>query len=225
MMNPPKIIIFLALLFSFSLNADTNKDPIVLVTVTKPELEGFSTTGVGGLIGAATIPYVGEILGRGVEAGLSEEKYTKDFNAFIQSAEVTGVVINQIKSALIESKRFSVSDETYTEDHEIKYENWLDKKDRLSSNSNDYILEVGIGKIRLEDQFIRKILRAEFAIKIINKNEVIKTQSSSLGDFLFKWEMVDTIKDEKDRDEVKKAYLETLNKLSNKLAKELVDKI
>ncbi len=220
-----KIIISLALLFSTNLNADINKDPIVLVSVTKPELEGFSTTGVGGLIGAVTIPYVGEILGRGVEAGLSEEKYTKDFNTYIQSTEVRDIVVNQIKSALIESKRFSVLDETFTEDHEIKYDKWVDKKDRLSSNTNDYILEVGIGKIRLEDQFIRKILRAEFAIKIINKNEVIKTQSSSLGDFLFKWEMVDTIKDENDKDEVKKAYLETLNKLSKKLAKELVDKI
>lgn len=221
----PKVIIFLVLLISINLNADTDKDPITLVSVTKPELEGFSTTGVGGLIGAATIPYVGDILGRGVEAGLSEEKYTKDFNTYIKSSEVRDIVVNQIKSALIESKRFSVIDETFTEDHEIKYDNWLDIKDRLSSNANDYILEVGIGKVRLEDQFIRKILRAEFAIKIINKNEVIKTQSSTLGDFLLRWETVDTIKDKNDTNEVKKAYLETLNKLSKKLAKELVDKI
>jgi hypothetical protein len=220
-----KKIIFFLVLLSLGVNAETNKPSIALVSVIKPELEGFSTTGVGGLIGAATIPYVGDILGQSLEAGLSEEKYTKDLNTYIQSSEVRDIVVNQIKSALIESKRFSVLNETFAEDHEIKYDNWLDKKDRLSSNTNNYILEVGIGKIRLEDQYFIKILRAEFAIKIINKDSVIKTQATSLGDFFFKWERVEGIEDKNNNESVKKAYLETLNKLSKKLAKELVDKI
>jgi hypothetical protein len=206
MIETLKRIIYFLLLFSLSLSADINKDPIALVSVIKPELEGFSTTGAGSLIGAATIPYVGEILGRGVEAGLTEEKYTKDFNTYIQPSEVRDIVVNQIKSALIESKRFSVLNETFTEDHEIKYDNWLDKKDRLSSNTNNYILEVGIGKIRLEDQYFIKILRAEFAIKIINKDVVINTKATSFGDFMMRWELVEGIEDKNNNENVKKAY-------------------
>jgi hypothetical protein len=102
---------------------------------------------------------------------------------------------------------------------------WIEKKERLSKNTEDYICDIGISRIRLEDQYFIKILRAEFAIKIINKDGVIKTQASGLGDFFFRWEYVEGIKDKNDSREVKKAYLEAINKISKKLAKDLVDKI
>jgi hypothetical protein len=220
-----KKIIICIILLSLGVNAETNKDSIALVSVIKPKLEGFSTSGIGSLIGAATIPYVGEIIGGETEARVSEEKYSKDFNGYIQSKEVTDTIVNQIKLALVSSNKFNVLDTTYIEENEIKYEDWVEKKERLSKNTEDYICEIGINRVRLEDQYFIKILRAEFAIKIINKDGAIKTQATNLGDFFFRWEYVEGIKDKNDSSEVKKAYLETLNKLSKKLAKELVDKI
>ena len=212
-------------LLALSVNAETNKNSIALVSVIKPQLEGFSTSGIGSLIGATTIPYVGQIVGGETEARVSEEKYSKDFNVYIQSKEVTETIVNQIKLALIASNKFNVLDESYTEENEIKYENWIEKKERISKNTGDYICEIGIGRIRLEDQYFLKILRAEFAIKIINKDETIKTQATSLGDFLFRWEFVDGVKDKNDSSEIKKAYIETIDKISKKLSKDLIGSI
>jgi hypothetical protein len=220
-----KKIIFCLVLLSLGVNAETNKDSIALVNVIKPKLEGFSTSGIGSLLGAATIPYVGEIIGAETEARVSEEKYSKDFNLYIQSKEVTDAIVNQIKLALISSNKFNVLDTSYIEENEIKYEDWIEKKERLSKNTENYICEIGINRVRLEDQYFIKILRAEFAIKIINKDSAIKTQATSLGDFFFRWEYVEGIKDKNDSSEVKKAYIDTINKISKKLAKDLVDKI
>jgi hypothetical protein len=214
-MNPPKIIIFLALLFSLSLNADTNKDPITLVSVTKPELESFSTTG---LFGQNIELWIGNIF----MYGLTQGKDTKDFNTLLQPAEILNLINSQIKSELIASNKFNVLDEIYIEENKIQYENWLDKKDRTSKNSSDYICEIGIGKILLKHEDTYKFIQIEFAIKIINKSQIINTQKTQMGIF---WERVEGIEDKNNTESVKKAYLETLNKLSKKLAKELVDKI
>lgn len=213
MMNPPKIIIFIALLFSLSLNANTNKDPMALVSVTKPELESFSISGL--------FQNFELLIGNVFLYGLTKEKDSKDFNALISPEEILDLINNQIKSELIASNKFNVIDEINIEDNKIQYENWLDKKDRTSINSSDYICEIGIGKIKLKHE-IDKYFQVEFGIKIINKNQIINIQKTQMGLF---WEHVDGNKDKNDTNEVKKAYLETLNKLSKKLAKELVDKI
>jgi hypothetical protein len=210
-----KIIIFLALLFSLNLNADTNKDPITLVSVTKPELESFSTTG---LFNQNIELWIGNIF----LYGLTQGKDTKDFNALIQPAEVLNLINSQVKSELIASNKFNVLDEIYIEENKIQYENWLDKKDRTSKNSSDYICEIGIGKILLKHEDTYKFIQIEFALKIINKNQIINTQKTQMGIF---WERVEGIEDKNNTESVKKAYLETLNKLSKKLAKEVVDKI
>ncbi len=215
MIETLKRIIYFLLLFSLSLNANINKDPIALVSVTKPELESFSTTG---LFGQNIELWIGNIF----LYGLTQGKDTKDFNALIQPAEVLNLINSQVKSELIASNKFNVIDEIYIEENKIQYENWLDKKDRTSKNSSDYICEIGIGKILLKHEDTYKFIQIEFALKIINKNQIINTQKTQMGIF---WERVEDIKDKNDTNEVKKAYLETLNKLSKKLAKELVDKI
>ena len=214
-MNPPKIIIFLALLFSLSLNADTNKDPITLVSVTKPELESFSTTGLFG-------QNIELLIGNIFMYGLTQGKDTKDFNTLVQPAEILDLINSQIKSELIASSKFNVLDEIYIEENKIQYENWLDKKDRTAKNSSDYICEIGIGKILLKHEDTYKFIQIEFAIKIINKNQIISNQKTQMGIF---WERVESIEDKNNTESVKKAYLETLNQLSKKLAKELIDKI
>lgn len=215
MLKLPKIFIFLALLISISLNANTNKDPITLVSVLKPELESFSTTG---LFGQNIELWIGNIF----LYGLTQGKDSKDFNALIQPEEILNIINNQIKSELIASNKFDVVDEIYIEDNKIQYENWLDKKDRVSKKSSDYICEIGIGKILLKHEDTNKFFKIEFALKIINKNQIINTQKNQMGIF---WERVEGFEDKNNTESVKKAYLETLNKLSKKLAKELVDKI
>ncbi|QDC98012.1 hypothetical protein FIT78_05350 [Candidatus Methylopumilus universalis] len=215
MIETLKRIIYFFLLFSLSLNADTNKDPIALVTVLKPELESFSTTG---LFGQNIELWIGNVF----LYGLTQGKDSKDFNALIPPEEILDLINNQIKSELIASGKFNVIDKIYIEDNKIQYEDWLDKKDRTSKNRSDYICEIGIGKILLKHEDTYKFFQAEFALKIINKNQIINTQKTQMGIF---WERVEGIEDKNDTNEVKKAYLETLNKLSKKLAKELVDKI
>lgn len=215
MLKLPKILIFFALLISINLNADTKKDPIALVSVTKPELESFSTT----LLFSQNIElWIGNIF----LYGLTQGKDSKDFNELIQSEEILDLINNQIKFELIASNKFNVIDEIYIEENNIQYKNWLDKKDRTSSNSSEYICEIGIGKILLKHEDTYKFFQIEFALKIINKNQIINTQKTQMGIF---WERVEGIENKNNTESVKKAYLETLNKLSKKLAKDLVDKI
>jgi hypothetical protein len=45
-MSSFKKIIFCLVLLSLGVNAETNKDYIALVSVIKPKLEGFSTSGI-----------------------------------------------------------------------------------------------------------------------------------------------------------------------------------
>ncbi len=110
----PKVIIFLALLISINLNADTDKDPITLVSVTKPELESFSTTG---LFGQNIELWIGNIF----MYGLTQGKDTKDFNTLLQPAEILNLINSQIKSELIASNKFNVLDEIYIEKNKIHY--------------------------------------------------------------------------------------------------------
>ncbi len=215
MIETLKRIIYVFLFYSISLNADINKDPIALVSVTKPELESFSTTG---LFGQNIELWIGNIF----LYGLTQGKDTKDFNTLIQPAEILNLINSQIKSELIASNKFNVLDEIYIEENKIQYENWLDKKDRTSKNSSDYICEIGIGKILLKHEDTYKFIQIEFALKIINKNQIINTQKTQMGIF---WERVEGVEDKNNTESVKKAYLETLNKLSKNLAKEVVDKI
>lgn len=215
MIETLKRIIYFFLLFSLSLSADTNRDPIVLVSVTKPELESFSTT----LLFSQNIElWIGNIF----LYGLTQGKDSKDFNELIPSEEILDLINNQIKFELIASNKFNVIDEIYIEENNIQYKNWLDKKDRASKNSSDYVCEIGIGKILLKHEDTYKFFQIEFALKIINKNQIINTQKTQMGIF---WERVEGIEDKNNTESIKKAYLETLNKLSKKLAKELVDKI
>jgi len=88
----------------------------------------------------------------------------------------------------------------------VAYRTWLEKKDRLSTNGNEYKCEIGIGKIRLEDQFFSRLMRAEFAIKIFRKNKIWNTQATSFGDFMMRWELVEGIEDKNNNENVKKAY-------------------
>lgn len=215
MIETLKRIIYFFLLFSLSLSADTNRDPIVLVSVTKPELESFSTT----LLFSQNIElWIGNIF----LYGLTQGKDSKDFNELIPSEEILDLINNQIKFELIASNKFNVIDEIYIEENNIQYKNWLDKKDRASTNRSEYICEIGIGKILLKHEDTYKFFQIEFALKIINKNQIINTQKTQMGIF---WERVEGIEDKNNTESIKKAYLETLNKLSKKLAKELVDKI
>jgi hypothetical protein len=220
-----KFLLFVLLIASLNANAEENKISLTLISVIKPELRGFSTSGLGGLVGAATIPYVGQIIGDITEAGLSKEKYSEDFNSTIQSKDVTNIIVNQIKEAIVASNKYNVEAESYTEEGDMKYQVWLERKDRLSKNQNDYICEIGIRRVNLEDQFFTRLIRAEFAIKIIKKNDVINTQATSFGDFLMRWERVEGIEDKNNAENVKKAYTETLNKISGKLAKDLAEKL
>lgn len=222
---PKKIFLSILILFSFAASANEEKKSLTLVSVIKPEMQGFSTSGLGGIIGAATIPYVGQIVGDIAEAGISNEKYSKDLNTVIQAKEVTNIIVNQVKKALIASNKFDVTNESYVEEGELAYRAWLEKKDRLSTNDNEFICEIGIGKIRLEDQFFSRLMRVEFAIKIIHKNEILNKQATSLGDFMMRWERVEGIEDKSNGENVKKAYIATLSKLSEKLAKDLAEKI
>ena len=220
-----KFLLFTLVLFSMAANCKEEKISLTLVSVIKPEMQGFSTSGLGGIIGAVTIPYVGQIVGDIAEASISKEKYSKDLNATVQSKEVTNIIVNQVKNVLISTNKFDVTNESYAEEGDMVYQTWLEKKDRLSINDNEYICEIGIGKIRLEDQFFSKLMRAEFAIKIIHKNEILNIQATSFGDFMTRWELVESTDDKSNGENIKKAYIETLNKISGKLAKALVDKI
>jgi hypothetical protein len=225
MMSLYKNLLLSLILLSLNVSAGVDKYSITLVSVIKPRLEGFSTSGLGSIIGAATIPYVGQIIGGETEAIVSKDKFSEDFNASIKSEEVTNIIVSEIRSAFIDSNKFNVSNESYNEEKEISYDSWLEKKERLSSNRDTYLCEIGVGRIRLEDQYFSKILRVEFAIKIIDKNNVIASQATSLGDFFFKWERVESIKDSQDVEDLKKSYTETLRKISKKLAKDLTEKI
>lgn len=220
-----KLLVLSLLLFTLNINAEEGKNSLTLVSVIKPELNGFSTSGLGRLVGAATIPYVGQIIGDIAEASVSQEKYSEDFNSTIQSKDITNIIVNQIKSVIVASNKYNVEAESYAEEGDMQYQAWLERNDRLSKNSNDYICEIGIRRVNLEDQFFTRIIRAEFAIKIIKKNDVINTQATSFGDFLMRWERVEGIEDKNNSENVKKAYIETLNKISGKLAKDLVEKL
>jgi hypothetical protein len=225
MISFAKNLLFTLILLSLNVSAGVDKYSITLVSVIKPKLEGFSTSGLGSIIGAATIPYVGEIIGGETEARVSKEKFSKDFNTSIRSEEVTNIIVSEIRSAFLDLNKFNISNESHNEEKEISYDSWIEKKDRLSSNRDDYLCEIGIGRIRLEDQYFSKILRVEFAIKIIDKEKVIATQATSLGDFFFRWERIEAIKDANDIEDLKKSYAETLRKISRKLAKDLTEKI
>jgi hypothetical protein len=220
-----KLLICSLLFFTLNINAEEGKKSLALISVIKPEMLGFSTSGFGGLVGAATIPYVGQLIGDIAEAGVSTEKYSEDFNSTIQSKDVTNIIMNQIKAAIIASNKYNVESESFAEEGDMKYQVWLETKDRLSRNQNDYICEIGIRRVNLEDQFFTRLIRAEFAIKIFRKNDVINTQATSFGDFMMRWERVDGIEDKTNNENVKKAYIETLNKISKKFANDLVEKL
>jgi hypothetical protein len=220
-----KLLLFALLITTLNIGAQEDKVSITLISVIKPELDGFSTSGLGGLVGAATIPYVGQLIGDIAEASVSQEKYSEDFNSTIQSKDVTNIIMNQIKAAIIASNKYNVESESFAEEGDMKYQIWLERKDRLSKNRNDYICEIGIRRVSLEDQFFSRLIRAEFAIKIIKKDAVINTQATSFGDFMMRWERVDGIEDKTNNENVKKAYIETLNKISGKFAKDLVKKL
>jgi hypothetical protein len=220
-----KLFLFNLILFSLAVSANEEKISLTLINVIKPDMQGFSTSGLGGIIGAAMIPYVGQIVGDISEAGISKEKYSEDFNSIIQSKDVTNIIVSQIKAAIVASNKYEVEAYSYAEEGDMKYEAWLEKKDRLSKSSNDYICEIGIRKVRLEDQFFTRLIRAEFAIKIIKKDNVLNTQATSFSDYMMRWERVDSIEDINNNEKVKKAYIETLNKISEKFAKDLVEKL
>ena len=225
MISFTKNLLFALILLSLNVIAGDDKYSITLVSVIKPKLEGFSASGLGSIIGAATIPYVGEIIGVETEARVSKEKFSEDFNASITSEEVTNIILGEIKSAFLDSNKFNISNKSYNDEIEISYESWLENKERLSNNRDDYLCEIGIGRIRLEDQYFSKILRVEFAIKIFDKDKVITSKATSLGDFFFKWERIEPIRDANNIEDLKKSYAETLRKISSKLAIDLVNKI